>query len=122
MKPRSAGHLHVGGYMPRMDFSDIQEPETTKDRILHPIKLAWGVVEIVGWLAIICYPAYLAGLWLFQSAASGSWGVFLGVAGAAIAVFLWLAIASQHVRLVLIFGVLPIVVAILSPLVTRWVQ
>lgn len=89
---------------------------------MPPFKLVWGVAEIIGWLVIVLYPAYLAGLWLFQSAASGSWGVFLGIAAAALLVVLWLAFASQNIRLVLLFGAIPIVVAVISPLARPWVH
>jgi hypothetical protein len=80
--------------MSRPDFSNLEAPETTGERVLRPLKLAWGAIEILGWLVIILYPAYLAGLWLFQSAASGSWSVFLGVAAVAFGALVWLAVSS----------------------------
>ena len=108
--------------MGRPDFSNLEAPETTGERVLRPLKLAWGAIEILGWLVIILYPAYLAGLWLFQSAASGSWSVFLGVAAVAFGALVWLAVSSFHTRLVLIFGVLPIASAVFAPFISRWLQ
>jgi hypothetical protein len=108
--------------MGRPDFSNHEAPETAGERVLRPLKLAWGAIEIFGWLAIIIYPAYLAGLWPFQSAASGSWTVFLGVAAVALGALVWLAVSAYHTRLVLSFGVFPIASAVLAPLISRWLQ
>ena len=108
--------------MSRPDFSNLEAPVTTGERVLRPLKLAWEAIEILGWLAIILYPAYLAGIWLFQSAASGSWSVFLGVAAVVLGALVWLAVSSFHTRLILIFGALPIASAVLAPFVSRWLQ
>ena len=106
--------------MDSQDFSRLEAPESTGGGAIRLFKLAGGTLEIIAWLAVVFYPAYLAGLWLFQFAALGSWPIFLGVLTAVLGVLLLFMVSSLQTRFVLIFGVLPIASALLAPIISRW--
>lgn len=108
--------------MKRIEYPSL-ERKTLKGRILWPFEVIYAVVELIGLLCIILYPAYQIGLWLFLVAASGSWTLFIGILSCLLVVALWLAFfTSVQTKLALIFGAWPIAGAMLAPALSKLIS